>query len=130
MKTLIALALPLLAAASPVFIDQVDAYAAPLLSSTTATEIPDNYIVVFKDHVTHDRSEQHQDWLRYVHAKRESERRVNRRSLQLPFIETMFEGLRHTYHIPGTFLGYSGHFDEATVADIRRHPDVSAHSKR
>lgn len=31
--------------------------------------------------------------------------------------------MKHTYNIPG-LMGYSGHFDEDTVEQIRRHPDV------
>jgi len=32
--------------------------------------------------------------------------------------------LKHTYNIASEFLGYSGHFDEAVIEQLRRHPDV------
>ena len=125
MKAFATLATIGLAAASPVLVDSIHHEAAPLLSSTTATEIPDSYIVVFKDHVSHVAAQQHHSWLSSVHLAREEDRRVSKRGLQLPFWEQAFEGLRHTYNIPGSFLGYSGHFDESTVESIRRHPDVA-----
>lgn len=42
---------------------------------------------------------------------------------QLPIIT--FGGLKHTYNIAGSLLGYSGHFDEDVIERVRRHPDVS-----
>lgn len=128
MKTAIALAatLPLLALASPVMkVGSIDSHIAPLLSSTTAAEIPDRYIVVFKDHVTHDVASEHHSWVQTVHTKRSEERAAlaRRGLLQVPFLETMYEGMKHTYSVPG-FLGYSGHFDAETVEAIRRQPDV------
>ena len=37
----------------------------------------------------------------------------------------MFEGMKHTYDIAGKVLGYSGHFDDEVMEQVRRHPDVS-----
>jgi len=34
-------------------------------------------------------------------------------------------GLKHTYNIPGGLSGYSGAFDDATLNEIRKHPDVA-----
>ena len=115
--------LPLLAAASPVLIDTIHNEAAPLLSSTQATEVPDSYIVVFKKDITHASAASHHDWVQDQHVEVENAKRdLNKRS-QFPL--TTFGGLRHTYNIPGGLLGYSGHFDENVIERVRRHPDVS-----
>lgn len=36
-----------------------------------------------------------------------------------------YEGLKHTFEFGGSLLGYSGHFDEDVIEQVRRHPDVS-----
>lgn len=33
--------------------------------------------------------------------------------------------MKHTYHIPGGLLGYSGHFDMEVIESVRRHPQVA-----
>lgn len=40
-------------------------------------------------------------------------------------VDDAFSGLKHTYNIAGSFLGYSGHFDDDVLAQMRQHPDVS-----
>ena len=62
---------------------------------------------------------------RDIHAFSVSEKLELRKRSLLPFQESVFEGLKHTYHIPGRLLGYSGHFDEDVIEKVRRHPDVS-----
>ena len=115
--------LPLLASASPVVIDTIHNDAAPVLSSTQATEIPDSYIVVFKKDVTHTSAASHHDWVQDQHVEIETTKRdLNKRS-QFPI--TSFGGLRHTFNVAGGLLGYSGHFDEEVIERVRRHPDVS-----
>ena len=115
--------LPLLASASPVLVDTIHNEAAPILSSTQATEVPDSYIVVFKKDVSHVTAALHHDWVQDQHLTVEkSKRDLNKRS-QFPI--TAFGGLRHTYNIAGSLLGYSGHFDESVIERVRRHPDVS-----
>jgi hypothetical protein len=54
MRGLISLTLlPLLASSAPTFsTETIHEGAAPLLSASNAVEVPDSYIVVFKDHVT------------------------------------------------------------------------------
>ena len=32
--------------------------------------------------------------------------------------------MKHTYDIGGTFIGYSGHFDDFVAGQIGQHPDV------
>ncbi|KAA8913881.1 autophagic serine protease Alp2 [Sphaerosporella brunnea] len=121
--------------ASPIFdTTVVDKNAAPLLSSTSSAEhqIPNNYIVVFKKHVDNSKASEHHSWVSDVHAssmrglKKRSQTPLatSKESSWLDEIEAMV-GLKHTYDIPGGLRGYSGAFDESTLAEIRRHPDVA-----
>lgn len=124
MKAVLASLLPLLAAASPVLnIGTIHQDAAPILSSSNAKEIPNSYIIKFKDHVKHSDALEHHGWVQALHTTRESQRSELRKRGQFPILEDVFEGLKHTYKI-GDFLGYSGHFDDEVIEQIRRHPDV------
>lgn len=117
--------LPALAAASPMFqVGTIHKDAAPVLSSVHAEEVPDNYMVVFKKHVKDHDAKQHHDWVQGVHSKGEMERMELRKRSQIPTASDVFEGLKHTYNIIDGLMGYSGHFDEETLEQIRRHPDV------
>jgi cerevisin len=117
--------LPLIASASPFRIGTIHHDAAPILSSVDAREIPDSYMVVFKKHVELDDVTAHHRWVQEIHASSQNERLELRKRSQFPFVDDLFEGLKHTFHIPTGLTGYSGHFDEATIEQIRRHPDVS-----
>jgi cerevisin len=118
--------LPLLAAATPVLVDSIHNNAAPILSSSNADEIPDSYMVIFKKHVTEKAAVAHHSWVQDTHSSRESNKLELRKRSQTPMSDdTVFEGLKHTYNIPGGLLGYSGHFDEGVIELVRRHPDVS-----
>ncbi len=130
MKGLLSLALlPLLTAASPVVIDSIHKDAAPILSSTNSKEIPDSYIIVFKKHVTSASAAAHQSWVQDLHLSSNVKRTELRTRAQFPFSgDSIFEGLKHTFDIPGSLLGYSGHFDEEIIEQVRRHPDVSCRS--
>ncbi|KAF2758333.1 hypothetical protein EJ05DRAFT_485473 [Pseudovirgaria hyperparasitica] len=124
MKSLLVALLPLLAAASPVLnIGTIHKDAAPILSSVNAKEIPNSYIIKFKDHVKHAEAKEHHAWVQNLHLTRESERSELKKRGQFPLLDEVFKGLKHTYNI-GDFFGYSGHFDEETIEQIRRHPDV------
>lgn len=126
MKGLLSVALlPLLASASPILIDSIHNDAAPVLSASNAKVVPNSYIVVFKDHVSPDAAPAHHSWVQGLHTKSEDSKIELRKRSQVPFVDTLFEGLKHTYNIPGGLLGYSGHFDDDVVEQIRRHPDVS-----
>lgn len=118
-------ALPALAAGSPLFIDTIHNEAAPIVSSVNSKHIPNSYIVVFKDHVTKDAAEAHHLWVQGVHDSSNTERMELRKRSMSSDQESIFSGLKHTYHIPGSFLGYSGHFDEDVIEKVRGHPDVS-----
>lgn len=117
--------LPLLASASPVAIDTIHKDAAPVLSSVHAEEVPNSYMVVFKKHVKGADVHHHHSWVQNIHTKNQQDRMELRKRSQLPLTTDVFEGLKHTYNIVGGLLGYSGHFDDETIEQIRRHPDVS-----
>ncbi|KAI9793573.1 MAG: serine protease [Peltula sp. TS41687] len=116
--------LPLLASASPVVkIGTIHQDAAPILTSSNAKEIPNSYIVVFKKHVTTDSAAEHHEWIQDMHAASEQGRTELRKRSQIPFVDDIFSGLQHTFNI-GDLLGYSGHFDDEVIEQVRRHPDV------
>lgn len=99
---------------------------APILSSSNADAIPNRYIIKFKKHVTDSHAADHHNWLNSVHSASQESRELElRKRGQFPLVDTVFEGLKHTYKIGGAFTGYAGHFDDATIEEIRRHPDVS-----
>lgn len=116
--------LPLLASASPVLIDTIHNDAAPILSASNAQEIPDSYMVFFKKHVSSQAAKAHHGWVQDVHLTSQNTR-TELRKRGLSFEDTMFEGMKHTYDIAGKVLGYSGHFDDEVMEQVRRHPDVS-----
>lgn len=127
MKGVIGLALAAAAAASPVIIDigTIHNGAAPILSSTNAKEIPNSYIIKFKSHVTQDLAAAHHGWVNDLHVSTENRKTELRKRSQTPFADELFSGLKHTYNIAGGLLGYSGHFDDDVIEQIRMHPDVS-----
>lgn len=100
----------------------IDRDAAPLLSvSSSEKEIPNGYIVVFKDSVTASTAEKHRDWVTATHRSA-----LKKRSFLSDFTDSLWQptGLKHTFDLP-TFLGYAGSFDQSTLDEIRKHPDVS-----
>jgi cerevisin len=125
MKGIFALALAAAASASPVLIDSMQEDLAPLVSAENAKEIPNSYMIMFKDHVTHNLAASHHDWVHDLHTTTENRKTELRKRSQSPFVDELFHGLKHTYNIAGSLLGYSGHFDEGVIEQIRRHPDVS-----
>jgi cerevisin len=125
MKGLFALSLAVAASASPSFrIGTVHDKAAPLLSSNNADVVPNSYIIKFRDHVTDDGASEHHSWIQEIHSTREGERLELRKRGMIPLVDDIFHGLKHTYKVGKGFMGYSGHFDEETIEQVRRHPDV------
>jgi cerevisin len=117
--------LPLLASSAPTLnTETFHEGVAPLLSSSNSVEVPDSYIVVFKKHVTEASAADHHTWVQDIHTEVEVQRTELRKRSQFPVTTDIFEGLKHTYNIAGDFLGYSGHFDDAVIEKVRRHPDV------
>ncbi|MCJ1473894.1 serine protease [Lambiella insularis] len=126
MKGLFGLALlPLLASSSPIAIDTIHNGAAPILSASNAEEIPNSYIVVFKKDLAAQAASNHHEWVQMLHLSREDSKAELRKRSQIPMANDIFEGLRHTYNIAGGLLGYSGHFDDDVIEQVRRHPDVA-----
>ena len=80
---------------------------------------------MFKDHVTHNLAVDHHDWVHNLHTTTQTRKTELKKRSQTPFVDELFHGLKHTYNIAGSLLGYSGHFDEEVIEQIRRHPDVS-----
>lgn len=123
---LISLSLAALASAAPTFsIETIHSHSAPILSSSNAETVPDSYIVVFKKHVSEGSAADHQLWVQESHRTAEVDRAELRKRSDLPITTDIFAGIKHTYNIAGGFLGYSGHFDESIIEQVRRHPDVS-----
>lgn len=125
MKSFLGLTLPLLAAASPVMVESIHNEAAPVISSVNAKEIPDSYMIKFKSHVTSNLAAEHHDWVTDLHTTTQKAKTDLKKRSQTPMVDDIFHGLKHTYNIAGSLMGYSGHFDEDTIEQIRRHPDVS-----
>lgn len=115
-----------LVAATPLF-DRTSQDVAPLISAKIAEhEIPDSYIVVFKNHVKESAATKHHSWVQELHTTS-----LKKRS-QIPLLKSGSEwlndaadGLKHTFNIAGGLLGYAGTFDETVLEEIRRHPDVA-----
>ncbi|KAG9237944.1 putative subtilisin-like proteinase Spm1 [Amylocarpus encephaloides] len=126
MRGLIALSvLPLLASSAPTLnTETIHSDAAPLLTSSNAEVVPDSYIVVFKKHVSESSASDHHSWVQNIHSENEGVRTELRKRSQFPITTDIFEGLKHTYNIGAEFLGYSGHFDDEVIEQVRRHPDV------
>ena len=117
--------LPLLVAASPVVVDSIHNEAAPILSSMNSKEVPDSYIVVFKKHVSAESAAAHQSWVQDIHT---SHTELKKKRSLFGFEDTLFDGLKGTFNVAGSLLGYSGHFSEDVIEQVRRHPDVSSSS--
>lgn len=116
--------LPLLVAASPVVVDSIHNGAAPILSSMNAKEVPDSYIVVFKKHVNAESAAAHHSWVQDIHSAQNERVELRKRSL-FGFGEEAYLGLKNTFDIAGSLVGYSGHFHEDVIEQVRKHPDVS-----
>jgi len=116
--------LPLLAAASPMVVGSIHNEAAPILSSMTSQDIPDSYIVVFKKHVDQSAASNHHSWVQDIHTAQNGRMELKKRSL-FGFDFEAFTGVKHTFHVAGSLMGYAGHFHEDVIEQVRRHPDVS-----
>jgi cerevisin len=126
MKGIIALTLVATASATfPFRVGTVHNDAAPILSSTAAEHIPDSYIIKFKTHVNERNAAAHHSWIQKIHGEREQERLELRKRGLTDLVDDVFQGIKHTYKIGESFMGYSGHFDESVIEQVRRHPDVS-----
>jgi cerevisin len=111
-------------AAPSISIGTIHRDAAPILDSSNADVIPNAYIIKFKKHVGEAAASDHHSWVQQIHSDR-TEARLELRKRGLDTLtDDVLRGLKHTYKISESFLGYSGHFDEETIEMVRRHPDV------
>ncbi|KAI5925832.1 peptidase S8/S53 domain-containing protein [Camillea tinctor] len=128
MRGIFALSLAYVAAAAPSFsYETIHDGAAPIISSATAEEVPNAYIIKFKDHVSESSASDHHSWIQKIHGDREEERLELRKRGQMPLVGDVadaYKGLKHTLKIGTEFLGYAGHFDDSVIEEVRRHPDV------
>ncbi|OJJ48395.1 hypothetical protein ASPZODRAFT_130419 [Penicilliopsis zonata CBS 506.65] len=125
MKGILSLSLlPLLTVASPVLVDSIHNGAAPILSSANAQEVPDSYIVVFKKHVDSDSAAAHHSWVQDIHLQSQNTRTELKKRSLFGSENDVFRGLKHTFDVAGSLVGYAGHFDEDVIEQVRRHPDV------
>ncbi|KAK3310817.1 subtilisin-like serine protease [Chaetomium strumarium] len=125
MRGLVALSFAAYAAAAPsVSYGTIHGDAAPILSSSNAEVVPNSYIIKFKKHVGEDSASAHHAWIQEIHTNRETERADLKKRGQMPLVDDVFRGLKHTYKIGQEFMGYSGHFDDEVIEQVRRHPDV------
>nr|ABH07518.1 serine protease p2 [Thermochaetoides thermophila]ABK96987.1 serine protease p2 [Thermochaetoides thermophila] len=125
MRGLFFLSLAAYAAAAPrAKVGTIDNDAAPILSSSNAEIVPNAYIIKFKKHVTPEVAAAHHTWIQEIHSAAETRRLDLKKRSQFPFVDQVFHGLKHTYQIGQEFLGYAGHFDDETIEQVRRHPDV------
>lgn len=74
--------------------------------------IPDSYVVVLKDGITHEEFESHQRWVQRRH-----ESRLGRRD------DANLNGVHKGFTL-GSLYGYHGTFDSDTLAEIRQSEDV------
>lgn len=115
-----------LVAASPIFEKRAAQDVAPLFSAKIAEhEIPNSYIVVFKDHVKETTAATHHDWVQELHTSIKKRSQIPLFSAGSEWLNDAADGLKHTYNIAGKLLGYAGTFDKSVVDEIRRHPDVA-----
>jgi len=126
MRGIFGIALAAMASASPVITNNVklNDELAPLVTADNAKAIPDSYMIKFKPHVKADSASIHHSWVQGMHlSSTENRKNELRKRSQEPFVD-VYAGLKHTYNIAGSLLGYSGHFDDSVIDAIRRHPDV------
>lgn len=80
-------------------------------TSHQSPPIEGKYIIALKPGLKPRDLDTHLDWVDGVHKRGLS--------------PEQFRGVEKTYSGSYNFHGYAGHFDEATIAAIRRNPDVS-----
>jgi len=98
------------------------ALAAPMIPEADAVEIEEvelmqsienKYIVTLKSGVETSELDEHISWVNHVQKRG---------------LNDQYKGVEKTYTGNYDFNAYTGHFDDATVAEIRKSPDVSPHA--
>lgn len=105
----------------------VDSAAAAAAFDTNSHIIRDSYIVVLHDHLEEDAVQEHHAHVHALHARHAHDASANTAA-------AVYEGIRHTFHVggkkhrsshhherraPKQLKGYSGHFAEQLVDQIR-----------
>jgi len=88
------------------------------LSVPTFAGTQDAFIVVFKESTTRATIVFHLEWLKYIHFKKET------LGISLRDRAPIRGGVKHTFDIGGTFLGYSGQFDGHIIEQVAQTPEV------
>jgi len=99
---------PILGAAAPT---QPAEAPSPSVASGGET-IPNSYVVLLKDGVSHEKFEAHQRWVQHKHASR-----LSRRD------DSNLNGVHKGFTLGGLY-GYHGTFDNDTLAEIRQAEEV------
>lgn len=86
-------------------------------------QVPDSYIVIFKEHVDASSVETHELWLQNVHSEQMAS--LAKRDGQHPFLAKAQSGLKHAFSIGTNYKGYAGTFHADTIELLRRHKDVA-----
>ncbi|CCG81805.1 Autophagic serine protease Alp2 [Taphrina deformans PYCC 5710] len=97
---------------------------APLLSSFHAEVIPDEYIVVLKDHINVTAAQDHHAWVKSLHLGSILKRNQIPLSSKSSIGTEIVGGLRHIYGDVLGFSGYSGRFTDEVLEQLRHSPDV------
>ncbi|KAJ3351259.1 serine protease [Allomyces javanicus] len=87
---------------------------APLMSSTTADAIPDQYLVVLKDELSADHVAEHHNWLATTMAFQAANADG-----------VMANHIKHVYNVPNGVRGYAGRFSADVLDAIRTSPHVA-----
>lgn len=99
--------------------------AAPVANAESVRDIiPNKYIIVFKDGLTPEEIQFHQEWVAAEHSGSVGKMQEND-----PFVQAMKElniagGILDSFNINNVLHGYTGFFNEATINMIRRNPLV------
>jgi hypothetical protein len=83
---------------------------APVLASSTSQTIDEHYIVVLKPGLAAHHKQQHHQWVQLLQTEKNAGKK----------------GFKHAFDVGnvGIVHGYSGHFDNAMLAEIRKHEHV------
>lgn len=91
------------------------AFAAPAPApprGPVAEVIPGKYIVTLKEGISTEAVDSHLSWVSDVHKRSLGKRNT--------------VGVEKTYGVGKYFNGYAGEFDDSTLEEIKKNPDVSA----
>lgn len=100
--------------------------AAPLHAQENRDALPHKYIIVFKDGVTKEEMQFHQEWvsLQHFNSLEDTTSAGVQQFLSIVPEVASNGGIEHIFDIENFMSGYSGYFLPATIDLIRRHPYV------